>query len=492
MNLYKKYRPQNLSSFFGNENTIESLRSYLKKKEDFPSAIMFQGPTGCGKTTLARIVKTELGCLDEDFSELNVANTRGIDTIREIIQFNSFTSFSGGIRIFLFDECFPGNTKVLVDYNKAVRISDIVRNPNIEEVLSYDLENKRIVKKKIVRRIKRRFLGNRIKITLEVDGETYLISSTDSHKFYAIGKGYTPAKDLEVGDNLIKLQGYVTVKKIKFLEYDNNFRREGWVYNLEVENTHNYFACAEGKIVSNLEVLYKEYYLKGKLVKPHIQHYKKLLRDKNKFLPILVSNCHKFTSDAQNALLKISEDTPPKVYFILCTTDPEKVIKTLRNRCTIFQVSPLPTLTIIALLERICKLEKKMVSKDVLREITKVCVGSPRQALVILDQVIDMKAERALELVPELVLTEAKVLDVCKLLVKSKYQGKWLDMTKLLKSLESVEPEQARAQIAGYLASTLVRGGEDRIGHMLEFFSESIINAGRAGLILALWRSCRV
>jgi DNA polymerase III subunit gamma/tau len=302
MELYKKYRPKNLSEFFGNENSISSLKSYLKSKDQFPSAVLFQGPAGCGKTTLARIVNSELGCSDDGFAELNIANTRGIDTIRQIIESTQYTTFDGGIRVFLLDEV------------------------------------------------------------------------------------------------------------------------------------------------------------------------------------------HKLTNDAQNALLKILEDTPQKTYFILCTTDPGKVIKTVKSRCTIFNVNTLPVLATVSLLERVCKLEKKLLSKDILKDIARVSEGSPRSALVILDQVIDLDPKIGLELVHGLTSSEVEAIEICKVLIKS-VPNRWSEVGKMIGNLVS-EPENARAQIAGYLASVLVNGGEERIGKMLELFSLPFINSGRAGLILALWKAC--
>jgi len=528
--LYKKYRPQSLSEFFGNENSVTSLKSLLKDKSKFPTAVLFHGPSGCGKTTLARILKSELGCSDTDFTELNTANTRGIDTIREVIQYASFTTFSGGVKVYLIDECFPGNTKVLVDYDKAVRISDIVRNSNIAEVLSYDLKNKRIIKRKIIRRIKRRFSGSRVKISVGVDSDIFSISTTDSHKFYVFGKGYVLAKELKVGDKLVKLKGniqfkysdakrvykepdlvraeleafarnsYAIVTKVKILEYSGLNYREGWVYNLEVEGTHNYFACAQGmKVVPNKVVCKGYTNEKGTQVNSYASRVdtQNLLSFSKKsrhghLLPILVSNCHKLTNDAQNALLKSLEDTPPKVYFVLCTTEPSKLIATIRNRCTMFQVSRLSSLVVLGLLERVCKLESKEVSKDVLREISRVCDGSPREALKILDQVIDLESKKALQVVAEAVIGESKVIDICKLLAKPKTFDRWVEMAKLYKNLEDADPEQVRVAITNYLVTVLLNNGEERTANMIQFFAEPFINSQKGGLVLALWKASKL
>jgi DNA polymerase-3 subunit gamma/tau len=104
MELYKKHRPQNLDRVVGNEATVRALRNMIERKS-VPHAILFTGPAGCGKTSLARILKQELGCDDLDYREYNSSSFRGIDTIREVQRTLNLAPAAGPCRVFLFDEC---------------------------------------------------------------------------------------------------------------------------------------------------------------------------------------------------------------------------------------------------------------------------------------------------------------------------------------------------------------------------------------------------
>ena len=103
MELYKKYRPKTFKDIVGQEQTVSILTS-MGKKGKIPHFIMFTGESGCGKTTLARILKDKLKCSDRDFKELNAADFRGIDMVRDIRRTINLSPLSGSVRIWLLDE----------------------------------------------------------------------------------------------------------------------------------------------------------------------------------------------------------------------------------------------------------------------------------------------------------------------------------------------------------------------------------------------------
>jgi DNA polymerase III gamma/tau subunit len=102
--LYKKYRPKTLDQVIGQPDAVRVLKDFLARKE-LPHALLFTGGSGIGKTTLCRILKRELKCSNADFHEVNAADTRGIDTVREIRQRMGLHPLNGTCKIWLVDEC---------------------------------------------------------------------------------------------------------------------------------------------------------------------------------------------------------------------------------------------------------------------------------------------------------------------------------------------------------------------------------------------------
>lgn len=104
MGLITSLRPKSFEEFYGNKRTVEAIKDILKRK-DKPHAYLFQGDSGCGKTTMARILASELKAERGDIVELNAANMRGIDTTREIVRTSSFVPQFSVSKIYIMDEC---------------------------------------------------------------------------------------------------------------------------------------------------------------------------------------------------------------------------------------------------------------------------------------------------------------------------------------------------------------------------------------------------
>jgi DNA polymerase-3 subunit gamma/tau len=100
--LYRKYRPRKFSDCVGLEKETKVLAKLLKK--GFPHALLLTGPSGNGKTTLARILVKKLKCSFQDFTEINAASSRGIDTVREIASNCKKSPWGGDARVWLLDE----------------------------------------------------------------------------------------------------------------------------------------------------------------------------------------------------------------------------------------------------------------------------------------------------------------------------------------------------------------------------------------------------
>lgn len=300
--LHLKYRPKTLDEFHGNEAVVDSLKMVLEREEDSSGVVrsfMFIGPTGCGKTTLARIVKNELSISDRDYQEINASDMRGIDSVRDIIKNCRYKPLEGKNKMYVLDEF------------------------------------------------------------------------------------------------------------------------------------------------------------------------------------------HQMTKAAQNAFLKLLEEPPKHVRIALCTTDPQMIIKTIKNRCTCFSVKNLDSRSIIGLCKSICDKEgAEDFPLSGYKQIAKYSQGSPRKALVILDKVIDILDEdKLLKAIDEETSLEEGSIDLCRAIIG----GDWKQAKKVLKGLDrnSLEPESVRYAVCGYMEKVLLNNGGQREAEILLLFAEDNFYDGKWSMLCA-------
>lgn len=302
--LTEKYRPKTFEDFIGSAETINKLKAICRRKYGPPNAILLIGPRGCGKTTLAHIIRRELKVEDKgwDFQELNAASTRGIDTIRDIHRECMLGSFGNGYyRIYFFDEC------------------------------------------------------------------------------------------------------------------------------------------------------------------------------------------HQITKDAQNAMLKLLENPPKDIVFILATTDPQMLIATVRSRCTTYGVSLLTPKQIRGLITNV--LEKEKITdfpQEAIKEISDICEGSAREALVLLDSVIDIDDDdKLLKAIKGYSVSHTNVKDLCQALLVKK---QWKDVAYILKGIDD-EPESVRYAVLSYMSTVVLNSDVPQAVNIITNFCESLMYSKKAGLVRACYYS---
>src|SRR5919205_2370086 len=115
-------------------------------------------------------------------------------------------------------------------------------------------------------------------------------------------------------------------------------------------------------------------------------------RDRYKIF--IIDEVHMLSGAAFNALLKTLEEPPPRVVFIMATTERHKVPETILSRCQQFEFRTIATAKIVERLKLIAKAEQISIPDDALREIARTGEGSMRDAQSALDQVISFAGEK--------------------------------------------------------------------------------------------------
>ena len=119
------------------------------------------------------------------------------------------------------------------------------------------------------------------------------------------------------------------------------------------------------------------------------------LRERAFFAPVhsrykvyIIDEAHMVTKEGFNALLKVVEEPPPHVKFIFATTEPDKVLGTIRSRTHHYPFRLVPPKTLSAYLGQLCDAEGIAVEPTVLPLVVRAGAGSVRDSLSVLDQLL--------------------------------------------------------------------------------------------------------
>ena len=153
-----QYRPKTLAEVVGQQHIVAQIKGMLKRGK-MPSTFLMTGATGLGKTTLARILARYLNCANPntesflpcgkcascgfeenhpDVTELNAADERGVDDVRNLVQQARNMPTIGNYRIFIVDECLPADALIELADGKFVALIDIVAEPTKYTVKTFN------------------------------------------------------------------------------------------------------------------------------------------------------------------------------------------------------------------------------------------------------------------------------------------------------------------------------------------------------------------
>lgn len=194
----------------------------------------------------------------------------------------------------------------------------------------------------------------------------------------------------------------------------------------------------------------------------------------------LIDEVQKMTNDAQNAMLKLLEEPVKNLYFILCTTDPQKLLSTVRGRCIELKVNLLTEGQIIKELITIAKKEGVKIKREVLEQIALDSLGHPRNAIQILEKIIFLKPKQMLKAAEQSALEQSNSIELCRALISS---SPWKKVANILKGLKGQDAEGIRRHVLGYAESILLKADNSRAALIIEEFMEPLYNVGYPGLV---------
>jgi DNA polymerase-3 subunit gamma/tau len=149
----------------------------------------------------------------------------------------------------------------------------------------------------------------------------------------------------------------------------------------------------------------------------------KELREQAKYTPVkekykvfIIDEAHMLTTPAFNALLKIMEEPPQHVLFVLATTEIHKIPETIISRCQRFDYKKIPFLELKNHLLKICASEEIKVADEVLDNIARLSGGYLRDSLSLLGQILTLGEKEITASQAELVLPRSDVARAVKLI----------------------------------------------------------------------------
>jgi DNA polymerase III gamma/tau subunit len=203
------------------------------------------------------------------------------------------------------------------------------------------------------------------------------------------------------------------------------------------------------------------------------------------FTVIVLNECHNATTDFQNAMLEVLEEPPPNTCFVMCTTEPEKLILTIRSRATILPVRKLSLSELEGLAKKVIKRTDMNTPKPrIFSKLLMASQGSPRQLLIILNAIQHMKRDEINDyLEGNFAEDNAQISEICQAILQ---QRSYKEIMMLVSKLK-MPVEDTRRGINNYMGKVLSNKPNPIAAKTINNLFDSLWAVGKAGLIVSIY-----
>jgi DNA polymerase III subunit gamma/tau len=192
----------------------------------------------------------------------------------------------------------------------------------------------------------------------------------------------------------------------------------------------------------------------------------------------ILDECHQLSKDAQSLLLKVLEDAPPHVFIILCTTEPEKLLPTVRNRCQHFIFGALGRVELSELVKSVATYEgiSEELLLPIIPDLISASAGSPRNILVVLQQAIQTGLENK-EDIKKMFSGEdlaGGFFELLKALDNRRGGFNWPEICAAYNDCSELGAQAMWMSLAGYYRNKLLKCDQKSSPSMMSYYAEAL------------------
>ena len=203
----------------------------------------------------------------------------------------------------------------------------------------------------------------------------------------------------------------------------------------------------------------------------------------------IIDECQRLTSEAQDILLKdVLEDTPPHAYVVFCTTDPQKIKKTVASRAAVYSLQKPTFQELVDYLSLIAGEEKMTVSRKSLSKIARTSGRVLRDSLIMLHQIRGLTEEEACSIIEGYDSEdEVELIELGRALSKN---AEWTVVASILSKMKAT-PDSAIVFLRAYMSKVLLNSGKKNTAfNLLVAASGYQYGSGMPGLVKVCYEAC--